>query len=185
VVVEATKDIPIFRESDEWRSYWDQAVLVAALINAFAIPLVISFSPTWSEKLLYTLIDTLTNLLFIADIVVVSNTAFFDKNSEEETSRREIMIRYLKGSFLVDFVSSIPWDYVFKDFAGVKVLNALKIIRILRIQKLISRMKAPEDQKAVSLLNLISAALSNSATRVHADADHPPVHVPVVQHDSN
>lgn len=180
IEVETVKEVPVFRESDEWRSSWDTAVLVAAMFNALAIPIVISFQPLWSEHLPYRLLDNLSNILFVADLLVVGNTAFFDKNNEEVTNRREIMILYLKGSFTVDFVSSIPWDYVFRDYAGIKVLNALKIVRILRIQKLISRLKFGGDQKAVSVGKVTFTAILNFAAGVRADLDHPSVHMPVV-----
>ena len=63
-------------------------------------------------------------------------------------------LRYLKGWFIIDFASSIPFDFILKsamstddsDGSGAKISGAetklLKIVRLLRLAKLIKLLRA-------------------------------------------
>lgn len=46
--------------------------------------------------------------------------------------------------------SSIPFGQLAPGIEQIKLLNMLKIVRVLRIAKIINKMRAPEDIKAVS-----------------------------------
>lgn len=142
--------IKIFRETDEWRSYWDSFILLTAIFNALAIPVVIAFVPLWAEKRAYIVIDMLTNVVFFLDIFVIFNTSYFDKDSEEIVDRRKIALRYIMGLFLLDLISSVPWGLLAPNSEQIRLFNTLKIVRVLRISKIINKLKIPEDVKAVS-----------------------------------
>ena len=94
----------------------------------------------------------ITNVVFFIDIFVIFNTAYFDNHSEEVINRRRIAIRYMKGMFLIDLISSLPFGQLAPNTQQVKLFNMLKIIRVLRISKIINKMKVPEDVKAVSFI---------------------------------
>jgi hypothetical protein len=123
---------------------------LTAIFNAISIPITIAFSPIWSETKAYETIDMGTNVVFFLDIFVIFNTAFFDKNSEEITDRKRIAAHYIKGMFLIDFISSLPFGQLAPNANEIKLFNMLKIVRVLRISKIINKMKVPEDVKAVS-----------------------------------
>ena len=137
--------LKIFRETDDWRGFWDSFVLVCAIFNALMIPVTISFMPIWAERSLYGVADNLTNIIFFVDMFIIFNTAIRDKNSEEVMDRRIIAVNYFKGLFVLDFVSSLPWDQMFADIQQIKLLNMIKMIRIARIHRIISKMKKAED----------------------------------------
>ena len=144
--------IKIFRETDEWRSYWDSFILLTAIFNALAIPVTIAFLPLWAEHRAYVIIDMLTNIVFFMDIFVIFNTSFFDKDSEEIVDRRKIAFRYIMGLFVIDFLSSVPWGQLAPNSELIRLFNTLKIIRVLRISKIINKLRVPEDIKAVSMI---------------------------------
>lgn len=176
--------IKIFRETDEWRSYWDSFILLTAIFNALAIPVAIAFLPLWAEHRVYVVIDMLTNVIFFVDIFVIFNTSYFDKDSEEIVDRRKIAVRYFMGLFAIDFLSSVPWGQLAPNSELIRLFNTLKIVRVLRISKIINKLKVPEDIKAVSgVPNLIGfKANQNSSAGFHALFLSPPVRVCVVRH---
>lgn len=55
------------------------------------------------------------DLLFIVDIIVNFNSAFYTINDVLVTDRRRITKRYIKGWFLVDFLACIPFQLIETD----------------------------------------------------------------------
>jgi hypothetical protein len=52
------------------------------------------------------------NYLFIVDIFFNFTTAYYDENDELIYKRSKIAIRYMTGFFLLDSISSIPFDLI-------------------------------------------------------------------------
>ena len=48
--------------------------------------------------------------LFLIDIVVIFRTSIIGDNGERVTDQKTIAIKYLKGSFWIDLLSTIPLD---------------------------------------------------------------------------
>jgi len=58
------------------------------------------------------MVDLLINFLFLVDIIIGFRTTFFDAQGMEVRDARQIAMNYLRGLFVVDFLSSIPYRYV-------------------------------------------------------------------------
>ena len=82
---------------------------------------------------------------FLADMVVVFNTAIFDpKQSRWILDRRAIGWRYVRGWFPLDVLSIVPWELLnagalssFRLLRTLKVLRLLKLLRVARVGRLI------------------------------------------------
>lgn len=77
--------------------------------NMFWTPLEIAFSlgnPTT------VILDRLTDVMFLVDMIVVLRTSFVGEMGEEITNWRDIALNYLKGRFLIDLICSIPFDLI-------------------------------------------------------------------------
>ena len=79
------------------------------------------------------------DLFFLIDIFINFNTTFMHENGLYETSRCNIALSYLKGYFLIDFISSIPIDKVIIEFTYGGTYN--KMLRIFKLPKLFSTLK--------------------------------------------
>ena len=56
------------------------------------------------------LIDAIVDFIFLIDIIIVFRTTYLDTDvGKEETDMHKIAITYLKGSFTVDLLSSVPF----------------------------------------------------------------------------
>lgn len=88
--------------------------------------------------------ETFVDASFSLDIVLNFRTAFVESGASDAliSSSRRIASRYLTGFFLLDVVSTVPWDLVMTNEAlGLvqlfKVSRIVKLVRIMRILKLI------------------------------------------------
>mmetsp|Transcript_93059 Transcript_93059/g.128239 ORF Transcript_93059/g.128239 Transcript_93059/m.128239 type:complete len:101 (-) Transcript_93059:615-917(-) len=59
----------------------------------------------------------------------------------------------MKGMFLIDLISSLPFSYIHKS---LNVLSILKVVRIRRLSKMINKLSLAEETKAyIKILQLI------------------------------
>jgi hypothetical protein len=80
-------------------------------------------------------INTLIDLSFAFDIVIVFNTAFYDENFKIVERRKQIAIKYMKGWFFIDAFAIIPFDLIMGGSADFNQM--VKISRLGRMYKLI------------------------------------------------
>jgi len=57
-------------------------------------------------------LDYVVDLLFLLDILVVFNTAYYDEDVDLVDDRKQIAKNYLKGWFTVDLLAIIPFDKI-------------------------------------------------------------------------
>ena len=52
----------------------------------------------------------MTDFVFFLDIFITFRTTFINDRGEEEFDSYKIAVNYLKGSFMIDVVATIPFD---------------------------------------------------------------------------
>uniref|UniRef100_A0A671N0H7 Potassium/sodium hyperpolarization-activated cyclic nucleotide-gated channel 3-like n=1 Tax=Sinocyclocheilus anshuiensis TaxID=1608454 RepID=A0A671N0H7_9TELE len=99
--------------SDFSRFCWDLLMLLLMVGNLIILPVGITFfkdenTPPW------IIFNVVSDTLFLVDLVLNFRTGIVKEDSTEILlDPKAIRQRYLKSWFLVDFVSSIPVDYIF------------------------------------------------------------------------
>jgi heme/copper-type cytochrome/quinol oxidase subunit 4 len=98
-------------------------------------------------------------VLFGLDVLISFRTTIVDEVSKVEIKdAREIAKRYiLRGRFIVDVISSIPFDALVDTHSDkLKLISILKLARIFRFTRIISFLNATEDFKlSLKLFKLI------------------------------
>jgi len=93
-----------------WKTTWNIFILLIILFLAITVPYRIPFENVtpvgWVDS------DMTIDTIFIFDMLMNFFTAFEDESGELVTSKKKIGINYLKGWFLLDFVSSFPISYI-------------------------------------------------------------------------
>ena len=119
---EETKEVPLqasdgkilFRYSSEFIKYWQNLVIIFAMYNSVTIPIAIFYDvhgPSIIRSNTIALIDALVDFIFLIDIIITFRTTYLDTaKGQEETNTHKIAITYLKGSFTVDLLSSVPFS---------------------------------------------------------------------------
>ena len=141
----------LVRANDVFKLYWDSVILLIAIFNSFSIPLALAFSGIGrdlAEDPFYVLTNIVGTILFMLDILLNMNTTYYDLDGEEIVERKKIVKHYLGGMFLIDFISSLPLESIDGIPEQVRLLNMLKIIRVLRITDVINKSNFGEEMKS-------------------------------------
>ena len=97
--------------------------------------------------------------MFGLDVLISFRTTLVDESTNLEiTDARLIAKRYiLRGRFLIDVISSIPFDALIDSHSDkLKLVSILKLARIFRFTRIISFLNATEDFKlSLKLFKLV------------------------------
>uniref|UniRef100_A0A8C0IZ44 Uncharacterized protein n=1 Tax=Chelonoidis abingdonii TaxID=106734 RepID=A0A8C0IZ44_CHEAB len=135
----------IIHPYSDFRFYWDLIMLLLMVGNLIILPVGITFfkdenTPPW------IVFNVLSDTFFLADLVLNFRTGIVvEDNTEIILDPHTIKMKYLKTWFLVDFISSIPVDYIFLivdletqvDSDVYKTARALRIVRFTKILSLL------------------------------------------------
>ncbi|XP_077319918.1 potassium/sodium hyperpolarization-activated cyclic nucleotide-gated channel 3 [Lithobates pipiens] len=135
----------IIHPYSDFRFYWDLIMLLLMVGNLIILPVGITFfkdenTPPW------IVFNVLSDTFFLVDLVLNFRTGIVvEDNTEIILDPHTIKMKYLKSWFLVDFVSSIPVDYIFLivdletrvDSDVYKTARALRIVRFTKILSLL------------------------------------------------
>jgi hypothetical protein len=101
---------------------------------------------------------------FALDLFLNFRTAFVtDSGDFLVTSAPRIATHYLQGFFLIDFLSTVPWDVVMTNeslglvqlFKVSKVIKLVRILRVLKLIRILRLLKArPYSQQGVLFVHV-------------------------------
>lgn len=104
--------------------------------------------------------DLVVNSVFLLDIIVNFNTAVYQEKEMKTVlvyDRKEIAKAYLKGWFVLDTISCIPFDYI-TDYG----MNELfKMARVSKLQKLLRLFKVPRILKICTMRSRMQSSFAS------------------------
>ncbi|CAG07730.1 unnamed protein product, partial [Tetraodon nigroviridis] len=132
-------------EESGWlrKFYWDFTMLLFMVGNLIIIPVGITFfkDETTTPWIIFNVVS---DTFFLMDLVLNFRTGIIiEDNSDIILDPKTIKKKYLKTWFIVDFISSIPVDYIFLivekgiDSEVYKTARALRIVRFTKILSLL------------------------------------------------
>ncbi|XP_026544962.1 DNA-directed RNA polymerase, mitochondrial [Notechis scutatus] len=159
--------------------YWDFTMLLFMVGNLIIIPVGITFfkEETTAPWIVFNVVS---DTFFLMDLVMNFRTGIvIEDNTEIILDPERIKKKYLKTWFVVDFVSSIPVDYIFlivekgMDSEMYKTARALRIVRftkilsllrLLRLSRLIRYIHQWEETVEASTWSCVMALLVPEST---------------------
>uniref|UniRef100_A0A8D0D1Y3 Hyperpolarization activated cyclic nucleotide gated potassium and sodium channel 2 n=1 Tax=Sander lucioperca TaxID=283035 RepID=A0A8D0D1Y3_SANLU len=133
----------IIHPYSDFRFYWDFTMLMFMVGNLIIIPVGITFFKD-ETTIPWIIFNVVSDTFFLMDLVLNFRTGIvFEDNTEIILDPKKIKEKYLKSWFVVDFVSSIPVDYIFlivergMDSEVYKTARALRIVRFTKILSLL------------------------------------------------
>ncbi|KAJ8357739.1 hypothetical protein SKAU_G00205330 [Synaphobranchus kaupii] len=133
----------IIHPYSDFRFYWDFTMLMFMVGNLIIIPVGITFfkEETTTPWIIFNVVS---DTFFLTDLVLNFRTGIvIEDNADIVLDPERIKIKYLKTWFIVDFVSSIPVDYIVlivergMDSEVYKTARALRIVRFTKILSLL------------------------------------------------
>ncbi|CAD8114518.1 unnamed protein product [Paramecium sonneborni] len=149
------KYVKVIKPDSLFKIIWDIILLLFIVMNIFYIPIYISFDVR-SEGVFEWIFDLLPSWIFIAEILLNFNTAYYDKGLMHE-DRKQIMKHYVKGNFFWDIIVIIPFLISYMDIPFVRYTLLLRLTRLSPLMTSIEEVLNLEDnmQVILDLLKLI------------------------------
>ncbi|TYZ64537.1 hypothetical protein PybrP1_004559 [[Pythium] brassicae (nom. inval.)] len=130
----------VIRHYSRLRMVWDVVIGIMVAMTAVVVPFRISFDIQDTDFLYLS--DRVSDVGFLLDILLSFLTTYVDETGVEIIDRHEIRRHYLKTSFLVDVVSTIPFDFIveslssFENYRSLKLFRTIKLVKLLRLIRL-------------------------------------------------
>lgn len=105
------------------------------------------------DGILFFLLDSIIDFMFLIDIFVSLRTTFYDLETGDEVfDPKRTSKEYLKSRFTIDLLSTIPIDTIVFMFTSTKsatlrLSSLLKLVRVTRLGRIIARMNVKQDLK--------------------------------------
>ncbi len=123
-----------------FKTVWDVFLTIFIFYQMVYIPLQMSFELPDNNFII--VLDLIQTFYFLADILINFHTAYSSEGLLV-VDHKKIAIHYLKTWFIIDFVSSIPFDLLIEDkdtalnksLRVLVLLRGLRLVRILRVFK--------------------------------------------------
>lgn len=126
---------------------WDIIVMGFSLWNCFTVPISVSFDPPQMNDKFFVIFNYIVDLFFFIDILISFRCVVYDDKGEEIVTDKEMALDYLRSTFIIDILATVPFDLIFPTL-NVEILGILKLGRILRLSKIIRYLRTTNDIKA-------------------------------------
>ena len=138
---ENEKEIPwIILPDNPYKKMWDLLIAILILYSAIITPYEIAFSDSNKSSWFEILID-----IFLAiDIVLTFFSAYTDEEENLVKNHKKIIKKYLKSWFVIDIISVLPLNNLFKNgkYSGLTKISKLpKLYRLIKLTKLLRMTK--------------------------------------------
>lgn len=135
----------------KFKLYWDIIIIVLAIYNSIVIPVEIAFNPPELASAGEITIESLINLVFFIDIFLNFRTTYIsDVNGDEIFDFKKIALLYiLSGRFILDVLSSLPFNAMDSSSDILPILGMLKLARVSRVNVVIRNLNMRADTKAL------------------------------------
>jgi len=151
------KNWMIYPESP-YKGHWDLFITLILLISCFSTPYIIAFGDVGSNDGRVKIFENVIDVLFLSDVIVIFNTAFYTENFDMIDNRKEIAYNYLKGWFTIDILAILPFDYILAlgnyDVKMVRIVRVGRLYKLVKLTRLLRILKLVKDKnKLMKYLN--------------------------------
>ena len=139
---------------------WDVLIAIALVYTATITPYEVAFLDTKSSARMTTdsqtfpiyIINLLIDIIFFTDLCFNFNLMYPDGSAVGlfVTDRKRIARKYLKGFFIIDLLSVIPYHEM--EMGGLKALKLLRLLRLFKLLRILRSgriLKRLEDSVAI------------------------------------
>ena len=119
------------------KEVWDLFMTIILLISCVVTPVEIAFEADISHAIQgIQIFDWAMDVLFLADMVVIFISAQYTEEYEIIDNRTTIACGYLKGWFMVDLLSCVPFDILLNHSSYNKLIRVARISKLYKLVKL-------------------------------------------------
>jgi len=155
------------RHDSKPRMMWDMLMMLLLVWVCLSMPYTMGFG----QADILRDIDRVCDVLFLLDVAFNFRTTYIDRDDIIVTNGQKMALHYLKTWFFIDFVSSVPWDFVTAGLLPklqparlLKIGKIAKVFKLLRVSKV---MRSFASSEALEMMeDQCSPKASQTAGRV-------------------
>lgn len=111
--VKRSKEIFVIHPGSMFYSVWETVITILVVATCVRRPYQIAVTPEVVDEASTTIINVLIEVMFLLDIFVNFNTAFYTEDFKFVENRKKIAQNYLKNQFIFDVAAIVPLDLFF------------------------------------------------------------------------
>ncbi|CAK92730.1 unnamed protein product (macronuclear) [Paramecium tetraurelia] len=136
---------PIIHPDSYVKFVWNLIFTAIILYTSIILPFRISFYVN-KEESYWQQIDIVTDVLFWIDLWINMFSGYYDEEGKLVVQKRTVILKYLKGWFLLDFISCLPLTYMIdssnsNDGQEIKLVKLAKLPRLYKLTGLVKLSK--------------------------------------------
>jgi CRP-like cAMP-binding protein len=162
----------IILPTEEWKVAWDFFVGILILYSVTVVPFRIGFHITPDLK--GVIFDYIVDIMFGIDMILTFLTAY-EQEGKLVRHHDLIAINYLKTWFVIDFVSTFPFDQIIPAIVkgaasgtlrSIKLIRALRLFRLLKLMRVARLKRKIKEAKVSELIHPIVYELAGLFTKI-------------------
>ena len=160
-----------------FRLFWNSLIFFLVIYIAVVMPIRLAFlaQEDIENQKFQVIFDLSADICFIVDILINFIAVEEDVNGELITSMKDIAVRYFKGWFFVDLISSIPvswivlyWQKAPNEIQALRFLKLAKMARLYRILTVFKLSRVIKNQKVLEALQRLLTFSPDTSQIFHA-----------------
>jgi len=148
--------LPFTHPNHPHKTRWDMSLAAMIVYSVIMIPFRIAFD--WEAAGFWYALDAIVDIFFGLDILVTFRTGYLDQDGKMEWDPWKISSHYLKGWFIIDFLSTVPIDRLAalsanSESGSVRLVKLIRVVRLIRLFKLMKLIKFDEFLERYEILD--------------------------------
>lgn len=119
------------------RSVWDMFMTFLLLYVAFVLPFRYGFLKAEADREPLDNLDQYLDWFFVADIIFNFRTTYSNEEGIEVVKPWLVARHYLRTWFVIDLVSSVPYDQMANGLPGLQPMKLLKVGKVSKVFKVL------------------------------------------------
>jgi hypothetical protein len=129
------KRCEVFEPQSPRRMTWDCFLALLILYSVAVVPYRLAFEVPAEGA--WFVLELCMDFMFLVDIVLNFNTAFYNKHDQLVRNRAEIVKHYLQMWFWIELASTIPLQLLDDSLGQLKSFRVLRVIRVMKLARLL------------------------------------------------
>lgn len=166
IYAEKLRQEPLYKENqclifpdDVFKEIWEIILALMILYSCLWVPYYMAFDIPTSNGT--TTVDVLCDIIFIIDILINFNSAFYDCQDVLVINRGEIAKEYIKFWFWLDFISALPFSFIIEYSYADKSFRFQRLTKLTRFIRFFKMIK--ERNKILKYVNKVLKISSGGA----------------------
>ena len=125
----------IIHPHSKGKIFWDVSLMIFIIYTCIEIPFTLGFDVEFEAESFVAIFGFFIDIALMVDVGVTFRTAIYDKYDPLYliVDSKEIARNYIKGWFLVEFLTSIPLDFILTGLGFIRLIRTVKIVKLIKL----------------------------------------------------